>query len=105
MLQVESRVVRLLRPLGGDVLNGRLTWDNDGRLYFARWHPGDAGPSLWVVGVAGALSRYATLSAPCEPASLVVAANGGAAACVVNDDRSDIWTIDGLASLGSAPHR
>jgi eukaryotic-like serine/threonine-protein kinase len=105
MLQVESRAVRLVRGPNGDVVNGRLTWDNDGKLYFSRWLPGDAGPSVWVVGAAGGLSRYSTLSAPCEPASLIVAGNGQVAACVVNDDRSDIWTIDGLASLGSGARR
>jgi Tol biopolymer transport system component len=105
MLQVESRAVRLVRSLDGDVLNGRLTWGNDGRLYFSRWLTGDAGPSLWIVGAAGGLSRYATLSASCEPESLVVAGNGQVAACVVIDDRSDLWTIDALPSLGLGKRR
>jgi dipeptidyl aminopeptidase/acylaminoacyl peptidase len=74
-----------------------LTWDNDGGIYLGRWLPADATPSIWRTTEAGGeLLRVASLPVPCAPVTILVAARGRAAVCQVYDNRSDIWTIEGI---------
>jgi tRNA A-37 threonylcarbamoyl transferase component Bud32 len=68
-------------------------------IYVGRWRAIDSLPSIWRVPVGGGpLTRVATISAPCRPAAIMVADHGHKAICMVQEFRSDIWTVEGVGN-------
>jgi hypothetical protein len=75
-----------------------LSWSGDADLYLGRWLRTEPTPSVWRVPVAGgAPTRVANLPAPCNPATVAVAAAGRRSVCLVEELRSDIWTVERIA--------
>jgi len=88
----EARLVGELEP---DEPTPGMSWDRDGTLYLGRWLAADDTPSIWqLMPGDGALRRITSLPSPCSPASITIGALGRAAACKLEDFRSDIWLID-----------
>jgi Tol biopolymer transport system component len=96
-VSLDGQEIRILKEFKSDEAFPSLTWDRDGGIYLGRWLWADAAPSIWRMTAAGNdLVRVATLSAPCTPGTVVVAAGGRAAICQVEDNRSDIWIVEGI---------
>jgi serine/threonine protein kinase/Tol biopolymer transport system component len=87
-----------LRPAGmvNAVDSVRVTlerWASDGYLYFAR-STGVTQPELWRMAErGGALQHYAALPVACDQSSLTLSRDARSGACIVNDDRPDLWLI------------
>lgn len=95
MVALTGDEVRLVGALDPEEPNPEVSWSRDGTLFLGRWLPTDGMPSIWRLSLdAGRLSRVADLPAACTPQSIRVSADGRAAACAVEDFRSDIWFVD-----------
>jgi len=83
---------RELKAFGMAINPARLNWSRDGGIYFARWMPGDQGPTLWRQSSAGGAETLAMRLPPrCWIESVVIATAAPMGACLMNDLRSDIW--------------
>jgi Tol biopolymer transport system component/tRNA A-37 threonylcarbamoyl transferase component Bud32 len=69
-------------------------WASDGFVYFAR-AAGVSQPALWRLAErGGALQRHATLPVACDQNSLTLSRDARSGACIVNDDRPDLWLVE-----------
>jgi Tol biopolymer transport system component/tRNA A-37 threonylcarbamoyl transferase component Bud32 len=69
-------------------------WAPDGFVYFAR-SVGVTQPELWrVPEKGGAPQRYAGLPVACDQNSLTLSRDARSGACIVNDDRPDLWLTE-----------
>ena len=71
-----------------------LRWAPDGRLYFGRRSGADS-PELWRIPArGGSAERVAALPVRCDLGSLSLADDGRAGACLVTDERPDLWLVE-----------
>jgi hypothetical protein len=69
-------------------------WATDGNLYFSRV-VGVATPELWRLPArGGALQRFATLPVGCSQGTISLSADAQNGACLVYDDRPDLWLVE-----------
>ena len=69
-------------------------WAPDGFIYVAR-AVGVATPELWrLPEKGGALQRFAALPVACDQNSLTFSRDARSGACIVYDDRPDLWLIE-----------
>jgi Tol biopolymer transport system component len=69
-------------------------WAPDGFIYFAR-AVGVTPPELWrLPEKGGAMQRYAALPVACDQGSLTLSRDARSGACIVNDDRPDLWLVE-----------
>jgi Tol biopolymer transport system component/tRNA A-37 threonylcarbamoyl transferase component Bud32 len=69
-------------------------WAPDGFVYFAR-SIGVAQPELWRLPERGGVpQRFAALPVACDQGSLALSRDARTGACIVNDDRPDLWLIE-----------
>ncbi len=71
-----------------------LRWALDGFIYFAR-AAGVAPPELWrLPETGGPQRRYAALPLACDQNSLTLSRDARSGACIVYDDRPDLWLVE-----------
>jgi eukaryotic-like serine/threonine-protein kinase len=71
-----------------------LQWATDGFVYFVRV-AGVGQPELWRMPASGgALARYAPLPLACDVPSLTLVPDAQSGACIVYDDRPDLWLVE-----------
>jgi Tol biopolymer transport system component len=69
-------------------------WAPDGFVYFAR-AVGVARPELWRLPEKGGTpKRYAALPVACDQSSLTLSRDARSGACIVYDDRPDLWLVE-----------
>ncbi len=69
-------------------------WATDGNLYFTRV-VGLAPPELWRLPARGGpLARAAALPVPCSQGTISLSSDARSGACIVFDDRPDLWLIE-----------
>jgi hypothetical protein len=79
-----------------DRLDG-VSWRQGDEIFLTRWRKADSTATIWRVPAAGgALSLVATLPAACNLASTAIGDAGRKAVCLVQQYRSDIWTVEGI---------
>jgi serine/threonine-protein kinase len=69
-------------------------WAPDGFIYFSR-AVGVAQADLWRMSErGGALTRFAALPVACYPSMMTLARDAQSGACIVYDDRPDLWLVE-----------
>jgi len=95
-LDLRTGAVRLLGDLSAtDSVRVRIEqWAPDGFVYFTR-AVGLGPPELWRLPArGGTLQRYAAIPVACDVPSLSLAPDARSGACIVYDDRPDLWLIE-----------
>jgi len=81
-------------PAGDTVTAFAVRWANDGFVYFAR-AAGDSPPDLWRLPArGGAAQRVAAFPVACQLGTLSLSADARAGACLVVDQRPDLWLVE-----------
>jgi len=96
VLDLASGAVRLLGEVSAtDSVRVRIEqWASDGFVYFAR-AAGMGQPELWRIPArGGAFQRHAAVPVACDMPSLSLAPDARSGACIVYDDRPDLWLIE-----------
>ncbi len=95
---LETGAVRRLGEVStSDTVQVRVEqWAPDGFVYFVRT-AGVGRPELWRMPArGGALQRFAALPVACDVPSVTLAPDARSGACIVYDDRPDLWLIERL---------
>jgi hypothetical protein len=89
--------VATLATLDPEDVGDGISWPAGDDIYLARWRAADSLPGIWrIPSKGGTPTLVATLPVRCARRQTAVADGGRKAICLVQQYRSDIWTVDGL---------
>jgi tRNA A-37 threonylcarbamoyl transferase component Bud32 len=81
-------------PVADSVYTRVVLWASDGHVYVVR-SAGASPADLWRMPASGgAFQRFAALPPGCDPSSVTLARDARTGACIVYDDRPDLWLVE-----------